>query len=410
MVHVVYTYKMQHRGAARKISYKVFCTPKTDRRNITFPNIAGTNRHMALIKDVYSKEFYHQFLAAAATVLPSINKKEFLKKIFDKDFANKEWKERMKHTTRVMHDHMPSRFSKAAPLLDRLVTALRRENFEGYSIAFMFLPDYIETYGLDDPDSAVPSLEAVTQFISCEFAVRPFILRYPQRMMQQMLRWSEHESHHVRRLSSEGSRPRLPWAMAIPWLKKDPGAILPILENLKQDPSEWVRRSVANNLNDIAKDHPQVVLDIARQWKGISKETDAIIKHGCRTLLKAGHTGILTFYGLNSKELRVSGFSVLTPILKTGEDLRFSFTIRNTAAKAQTVRLEYGIYYNKANGQLTKKVFKISERIYAPGEKAAVIKKQSFRPITTKKFYAGKHKVSIIVNGEEKSVRSFILE
>lgn len=365
---------------------------------------------MALIKDVYAKEFYQQFLAVAATVLPSINQKEFLKKIFDKDFAGKEWKERMKHTTRVLHDHMPSRFSEAAPLLDRLVTALRKKHFEGYSIAFMFLPDYIETYGPDDPDSSIPLLEAVTQFISCEFAVRTFILRYPQRMMQQMLRWSGHESHHVRRLSSEGSRPRLPWAMTIPWLKKDPGPILPILENLKQDPAEWVRRSVANNLNDIAKDHPQVVLDIAWQWKGISKETDAIIKHGSRTLLKAGHRDILTFYGLNSKELRVSGFRVLTPIVKMGDDLRFSFSIRNTASKAQTVRLEYGIYYNKANGQLSKKVFKISERIYEPGEKAVVNKKQSFRPITTKKFYAGKHKVSIIVNGEEKSVKAFMLQ
>ncbi|MGY0037975.1 DNA alkylation repair protein [Pedobacter sp. NJ-S-72] len=133
----------------------------------------------------------------------------------------------------------------------------------------------------------------ITQFISCEFAVRPFLAKYGGQMMIRMEKWSLHESHKVRRLASEGSRSRLPWAMAVPGLKKDPSPILPILENLKNDPSEWVRKSVANNLNDISKDHPEIVIAIANRWKGLSKETDAIIKHGCRSLLKQGHAKIL---------------------------------------------------------------------------------------------------------------------
>jgi len=365
---------------------------------------------MALIKDVYSREFYHQFLAAAATVLPSINKKEFLTKIFDKDFKNKEWKERMKHTTRVLHHYMPAEFSKAALMLDRLVTVLRKENLKEYSIAFMFLPDYIETYGLEEPEHSIRALESVTQFITCEFAVRPFILRYMEPMMRQMLLWAEHESHHVRRLSSEGARPRLPWAMAIPALKKDPAAILPILEKLKNDPSESVRRSVANNLNDIAKDNPEIVLQIARKWKGVSRETDAIIKHGSRTLLKAGHPDILDHYGLDSSNILVKNFKVLTPAINTGDYLAFSFAVENAASESKTVRLEYAIYYNKANGQLSKKVFKISERVAEAGTKIQVAKKHSFKPITTRKFYPGKHKVSVIVNGEEKAIKPFLLQ
>lgn len=365
---------------------------------------------MALIKDVYSATFYEQFLNVAATVIPAIDKKAFLKKIFDKDFKNKEWKDRMKHTTRVLHEYMPAEFSKAAKLVDKLIARLKKEKFDGYGIAFMFLPDYIETYGLNDFTSSIKAMETVTQFISCEFAVRPFILKYKQSMIDQMLAWSLHESHHVRRFASEGSRPRLPWAMAIPDLKRDPSPVLPILENLKNDPSEWVRRSVANNLNDIAKDHPDIVLEIAARWKGISKETDVIIKHGARTLLKAGHSHILKHYGLDSKEVFVTGFKIITPEIQVGEAVSFSFMLQNKASKAQTVRLEYGIYYNKANGQFAKKVFKISERVYAPGQKSSIQKKQSFKPITTRKFYPGLHKVSIIANGEEKAVKKFYLK
>ena len=137
------------------------------------------------------------------------------------------------------------------------------------------------------------AIEFITQFITCEFAVRPFLLKYGDKMMNQMRAWSLHKSHKVRRLASEGSRPRLPWAMAIPALKKNPMPVLTILENLKNDPSESVRRSVANNLNDISKDRPGMVLKIANAWKGQNKETDAIVRHGCRTLLKHGHPEVL---------------------------------------------------------------------------------------------------------------------
>lgn len=364
---------------------------------------------MALIKDIYSLSFYNRFADTVSPIIPSFSKSKFVTRALGDGFETMEWKQRMKHTTSVFHEFLPDEFAEAAKLIITVIKKLQADNFGVDSLAFIFFPDYVETYGLDDLENSVKAFEFITQFVSCEFAVRPFILKYGDQMISQMVNWSLHESYKVRRLASEGSRPRLPWAMALPALKKDPSPILPLLENLKNDPSEWVRRSVANSINDIAKDHPDVVINLAAKWKGISKETDAIIKHGCRTLLKQGHAAILKHYQLESKDISIADFEILTPVVKTGESLGFTFSIQNLNATAQTVRLEYGVYYRKANGQLSRKVFKISEKSYQPETVVAIHRKQSFRLITTKVFYAGEHQLSIIINGEEKGFQTFEL-
>ncbi|SEJ27870.1 3-methyladenine DNA glycosylase AlkC [Dyadobacter koreensis] len=364
---------------------------------------------MSLIKDIYSPSFYGKFADVLAEAVPSFDKKKFIELIFNKDFNSMEWKERMKHTTRVFHEFMPADFPEAVKTIERIIARLRKNNFTDDNLAFIFFPDYVEVYGIEDLKTSAKAFEFITQFISCEFAVRPFIVKYNDQMIGYMVNWSMHESPKVRRLASEGSRPRLPWAMAIPELKKNPRAILPILENLKTDPSESVRRSVANSLNDIAKDNPKIVLDIALKWKGISKETDAIIKHGSRTLLKQGHSEILKHFGLDGAKVLVSDFKILTPHVKIGDSVDFSFSVKNDTAEPQVVRLEYAVYYYKANGQLSKKVFKISEKIFQPNEKVQILRKQSFRIITTRKFYIGQHKLSVIANGEEKTAAAFEL-
>jgi len=364
---------------------------------------------MSLLKNLYSPIFYERLSESLLRTVPSFDKQKFISLIYTDDFQNKELKERMRHTTQALHPFLPKDFSKAVKSLETIMNGLRQDGSGEDRLEWMFFPDYIETYGIGDYENAVKALEFTTQFISCEFAVRPFILKYGSKMISQMLKWSLHKNHKVRRLASEGSRPRLPWAMAIPTLKKDPSPILPILENLKSDVSESVRRSVANSLNDIAKDHPQIVLEIAKKWHGQSKETDAIIKHGSRTLLKQGHTEILKHYGLESVNLSITNFEILTPEVNMGGNLEFSFTIKNNQSDNQTVRLEYAIYYLKANGQLAKKVFKISEKVF-PGDAAIKVhRKQSFRLITTRKFYSGTHQLSIIVNGEEKVTGHFDL-
>lgn len=362
-----------------------------------------------LLKDIYSPFFYNKFSDSLTHVIDSFDKQKFIADIFDKDFNDKELKERMRHTSRVLHQYFPTDYSQVVELIKKIIQQLRQDQFKDNVLEFMFFPDYIELYGIDDYENSVLALEFVTQFVSCEFAVRPFILKYRDRMMQQMLTWSLHENYRVRRLASEGCRPRLPWAMALPELKKDPGPVLLVLENMKNDTSEWVRRSVANNLNDIAKDNPERVIEIASAWKGISKETDAIIKHGCRTLLKQGHIEILKHYGLKSNMVEVSGFKILTDQVRIGESLEFIFEVSNNDLEAQTIRLEYAIYYKRLNKLASKKVFKISERVFRANESICFQRKHSFKLITTRKFYAGLHQLSLIMNGQEKQILDFEL-
>ncbi|MFD2288950.1 DNA alkylation repair protein [Pedobacter petrophilus] len=362
-----------------------------------------------LLKDLYSPAFYDKLTTALVATLPGFDRPKFLKEIFNDDFSSKELKERMKHTSNVLHGFLPAKYPETIQIIKNTIEVLRKKGIGEDGLAYMFLPDYLEIYGINYFEESVKALEFVTQFVSCEFAVRPFIIKYGEQMITQMQQWSLHESHKVRRLASEGSRPRLPWAMGIPFLKKDPASILPILENLKQDSSEYVRRSVANSLNDIAKDHPQIVLHIAKRWSGLSAETDAIIKHGCRTLLKQGHAEILKHYGLSDEGILLKNFLILTPEVRIGESLAFSFSIKNENSTAQKIRLEYAIYYKKKSGQNTKKVFKISERIYQAGDEVSIVRKQKFVLITTRKFHLGDHQIALIINGAEKEISNFDL-
>ncbi len=362
-----------------------------------------------LLKDFYSPAFYDQFSVTLKKTIPSVDKKKFLEQIFTPAFADYELKERMAHTAHVLHHFFPKDYKTAAPLLCKLVEQIKIHGPAASSIEYLFIPEYIYLYGLDDYNSSVTTMEKVTQFITCEFAIRHFILRYEDRMIPQMLKWSTHKSRQVRRLATEGSRPRLPWALALSKLKKDPSAILPILENLKQDSCEVVRRSVANNLNDISKDNPAIALQLAKKWNKLSPETDAIIKHGLRTLLKAGNATALSFYKLTAEHFKLSRFKINTPNISVGEYVLFEFMVENTSSKKQTLRLEYAVYYLKNNGTLSKKVFKISERGVNKREKIQVTRRQSFKPITTRVFYKGIHQLSIIMNGKESKSLSFEL-
>ncbi|MCC5940210.1 MAG: DNA alkylation repair protein, partial [Balneolaceae bacterium] len=218
---------------------------------------------------------------------------------------------------------------------------------------------------------------------------------------QQMLNWSRHHHSHVRRLASEGCRPRLPWAMALPRFKKDPAPILPILENLKDDPSEFVRRSVANNLNDISKDHPKLVLEIGKRWIGADVNRDKIIKHACRTLLKSGDVRALELFGfLEPSDIEILHFECDSSV-NMGKHLKFSFIVKNGGKKRSKVRIEYGIDYMKSNGSTNRKIFQISETVLKSGESKEFMRTQSFKKLTTRKHYPGRHALAILVNGRE---------
>jgi 3-methyladenine DNA glycosylase AlkC len=227
--------------------------------------------------------------------------------------------------------------------------------------------------------------------------------------MKHMLAWADNEDFKVRRFASEGCRPRLPWGMGVPALKKDPSLILPILEKLKNDPEEFVRKSVANNLNDISKDHPELVLDICERWQGNSKNTDWIIKQACRTLLKQGNKRAMLLFGFaNPGQMQIENlqFTDLSP--KIGNEISFSFNLNLLTKKKQKVRLEYIVHFVKSTGKTSPKVFQMKEVVLPPGVHQ-VQKKHSFVNMSTRKHFAGKHTFQIVVNGEVKAEETVLL-
>jgi 3-methyladenine DNA glycosylase AlkC len=359
------------------------------------------------LKNIYNRSFFDDFLKNVPEVDPSV----FLTKIFDKDWENRELKQRMRHIALTLGESLPSDFASAIKILEDCVDRKRGNGHNEMNFPYMFIPDFIEVFGINHYKQSVHAIEHVTQFTSCEFVVRPFLIRYGEPMMQQMHLWSLHKEPMVRRLATEGMRPRLPWAMAVPNLKADPSPILPILENLKSDPSESVRRSVANNLNDIAKDHPQIVLDIVEKWRGISPETDWLIRHGSRTLLKRGNTDSLQSFGFQSNTpIEIQNFALEKAVVQISDSLFFHFNAQNTShTEGYKIRLEFGVDYVKANGKTSRKIFQITERFFEPNEVWICQKQLSFKDLTTRKHHLGTHNIAIIVNGVEKTALSFDL-
>lgn len=359
------------------------------------------------LKDIYSKKFITLFAQYCNEVIPSFDPLVFGRFVFNKEWESKALKQRMSHIASALHEQLDADYRKSIKQLLQIIDHLKSKNIQS-GFEYMFFPDFVEQYGQQYPDQSLNAIEKITAFSSCEFAIRPFIKNNPEKVMKQMLKWSMHKNLHVRRLSSEGCRPRLPWAMALQDLKKDPAPILPILENLKADPSEYVRRSVANNLNDIAKDHPAVVSSIVKKWQGFSKETDWIVRHGSRTLLKKADAEIYSLFGLSGTHTAtIQNFKIKPKNVSLGGVLHFSFELYNGAPTPSKLRIDFAIYYMKSSGSQSRKLFRISENMYQPDQLYSFNKKISFSDLTTRKHYAGKHAIAIVVNGNEMVTEQF---
>lgn len=353
------------------------------------------------LKNLYNEAFVDTLSIDLSTRYKLFNVAAFKKDIFDMSWPEKELKERMRHLATMLGRHLPSVYEQALAVVKPVA-----EKYRG--VEALIFPDFVEVHGLDNYETSVDALAFFTPFSSSELAVRPFIVRYGEKMMTQMSLWAESDNHHVRRLASEGCRPRLPWAMSLPEFKKNPDPVIKILEKLKRDPSEYVRRSVANNLNDISKDHPELLLKIAKQWQGENPETDWIIKHACRSLLKSGEPRALALFGFRKPAHISLNQLKVGKTVKWGEALEFSFEIESSKKKLGKLRIEYAIDFMKSNGKQARKVFKISESDYGEHIKS-VSRTYSFRKISTRKYYSGDHSLAIIINGHEFSSRKFRL-
>lgn len=372
-------------------------------------------------KNMFDKPFFGRFVNDLSLVLQNMSVDKFVTLVMDEEWENRGYKQRIAHITTVLHKFMPTEYKEAVAKIFKLLDCVKvrlldfskidDKNFNLLTLEYgVILDHYVERYGIEDYETSVKAIERITQFTTCEFVTHAFIVKYQDEMMKQMLAWSKHPHWGVRRLASEGCRPRLPWAMSLPKLKENPAPIIPIMENLKNDPSRFVRLSVANNLNDISKDNPQIVIALAKKWKGQSENIDWVIKHGCRTLLKQGNHEILNLFGLSLNDnISIGDFKILTKRIKMGDSIEFCFNLNNYNTEKRTIRLEYGIYYRKMNGEMTRKVYKISEKEYKGNSITEVNRKHSFRPITTRTFYPGIHQIAVIFNGCESGKCEFEL-
>jgi len=355
-----------------------------------------------LLKNKYSPELIAKLATACAQVDSAFKPANFTRDVFDTAWPERELKDRMRHLTTMLKRHLSGDYLQQLQHLYKV-----SPGFSGFT-AILF-SDFVDVYGQDHPDSSIPALADFTLLCSSEFAIRPYLIRYPERMLEQCKSWVAHENHHVRRLASEGCRPRLPWGQDVPWIKKNPAVIRPILEKLKNDSSEYVRRSVANSLNDISKTHPELVMEIAKDWKGQHADTDKLLKHALRGLLKKGHPAALALFGFKNVSYQLNRLILSPKSLQIGDKLSFELDIEHTGEQPALFRLEYVIHYVKANRSRTAKVFQISERELAAGEKLQLKRQQAFGDLTTRKHYPGEHLLAIHLNGQPIATEKFLL-
>jgi 3-methyladenine DNA glycosylase AlkC len=270
--------------------------------------------------------------------------------------------------------------------------------------------EFVARRGLAQPERALTTLAEITQRFTAEFAIRPFIVAHPALVFETLARWVRDPSAHVRRLVSEGSRPRLPWGLQLKALIADPSPALPLLAALQDDPSEYVRRSVANHLNDIAKDHPALVVDwVERHLPGASAERRALLRHASRTLVKRGDRRALAAWGLGKAFQGEAQLTVAPRRARVGEGLTLALALTSRAARAQTLAIDYLVHHVKADGATSAKVFKGWVTTLPARGSVQLVKSHSLRPVTTRRYHAGRHVVEVQINGRIVAADEFML-
>ncbi|MGQ8365415.1 DNA alkylation repair protein [Glaciecola sp. 1036] len=336
------------------------------------------------------------------------------------NLSNLELKQRSTQITLALDQHLQGDFSE---LCDHLVATLtpmqshddlmpdQAQSIDGWAI--MPMADFITLRGLRQPsiDKALWALQQMTKRFTAEFAIRPFLLERTSETLEKLQQWVVDPSHHVRRLVSEGTRPRLPWGIQLTDFVREPGPVLSLLSQLKDDNSEYVRRSVANNLNDIGKDHPERLIETARLWnKKTTPFRQKLVRHACRTLLKKGNPEVLDIFGYAPPQLKNVSITLSKKKVCQGDDLLITLKADSRIDQEQSLMIDYRVYHKKANGQLSPKVFKWKILNLAANGKLSASKKHSFKPVTTRKYYAGEHKIAVLINGVEYSANTFYLE
>jgi 3-methyladenine DNA glycosylase AlkC len=346
-----------------------------------------------LLKDLVDRDSIAGIGEAIAGVTSGFDTAAFLGDVFDDSWEERALKQRIRHVAVCIHDGLDGEYAQKLAVLRRATADLPVTG-----IPVWCFNDFVEEYGVEYPDLSLPALEQFTRLASSEFAVRPFIDRYPERMAAQMLAWAESDDAAVRRLASEGFRPRLPWGIGLPAIKGDPTPVLAVLDRLRNDPDEVVRRSVANNLNDISKDHPDVTVAALRRWGDTTPAS--VRKHALRTLLKQGHRDAMELLGfVKNADVVVADIDVSPPIGKMGGSVHVEFRVQSRSDAPQPVMVDYAVVFQNVSGSGSRKVFKGVTAELGSGDEISLRRKISLQQMSTRRILPGKHVVEAQVNG-----------
>lgn len=310
---------------------------------------------------------------------------------------------RASHVAECLRRHLPADFEQAAALLTASL-GLELESSETFGLApLRYWPQviFVARFGLEHFETSMSLQYELTKRFSAEGSIRAFLERHPERTLERLRLWACDPNVHVRRLVSEGTRPRLPWAKPLHAFQKDPRPVLALLEMLKDDPERYVQRSVANNLNDIGKDHPAIVTEVCRLW---AEEASAgrrwIVNHALRSLVKKGDPSALGILGAGQKPaVAVQNVLVSPSQVRIGDRISVAFELSNVDGQAQDLLIDYVVHFVKANGQSRPKVFKLRRVQLAATESARLEARVSFAKMTTRTHYPGAHHVELLVNG-----------
>lgn len=355
------------------------------------------------LKEIFDAARFRQMAKDVKSVYPGFDSQKFLKLTLP-TLPEQSLLQRMRSMSHALHATLALPYPDTvkvlrdtAPLVDR-------------GFVTLVFPDYVSVYGREDFALSMEALKFFTPFGSSEFAVREFIRIDFEKALRIMEKWSRDKDEHVRRLASEGTRPRLPWSFRLDRLIHDPSPVSTILDNLREDESLYVRKSVANHLNDITKDHLEWVLDRVARWDLGNDHTAWIAKRALRTMIKKGDSRALAVIGVSGPaQVSVDKFTIRPKAAKIGEQVTFSFSCQSLGKKSQKLVIDYIVHYVKKAGHANAKVFKWKELTLEPGESFTLEKRQRFQDFTTRVHHPGRHRVELMINGQVLASSDFLL-
>lgn len=356
------------------------------------------------LKHIFDQDSYERVAELLRNVAPQCDVDRFLALSLAR-LDELSLMQRLRRMADSLHAVLPEDYPAALAILKAIAPDIKP------AMVTLALPDYVARFGLQAFEASMDALKFFTPFGSSEFGVRPFIREDPTRALATITTWATHKDPHVRRLASEGTRPRLPWSFRLEKLAQEPELAAPILEALRADDSLYVRKSVANHLNDITKLHPDWVMDRLEQWPLDNPYCAWVARHALRTLIKRGDKRALAVIGADQRaEIHLERFAVTPQTLALGETLSLHIDLVSCAAHTQRLEIDYRMHYVRQGAAISTKVFKLRACHLAPGERLALTRKQHIRDFSTRKHYVGRHLLELMVNGDTLASAYFDLQ